>query len=86
MAPRWTYLDPQVFNPLVSFQTVIMALLGGAGTVAGPAVGAVFLGLLSEILLLKFRYFYMLGLGVMLIVVVLLLPTGLAGLLRRHPR
>jgi branched-chain amino acid transport system permease protein len=86
MAPRWTYLDPQVFNPLVSFQTVIMALLGGAGTVAGPALGAVFLGLMSEILLLKFRYFYMLGLGVMLIVVVLLLPAGLAGLLRRRPR
>jgi branched-chain amino acid transport system permease protein len=84
MAPRWTYLDPQVFNPLVSFQTVIMALLGGAATVVGPALGAVFLGLLSEILLLQFRYFYMLGLGVMLIVVVLVLPGGLAGLLRRR--
>src|SRR5438445_5046024 len=32
MAPRWTYLDPQVFNPLVSFQTVIMALVGAATT------------------------------------------------------
>ena len=60
--------------------------LGGAATVAGPAMGAVFLGLLSEILLLKFRYLYMLGLGVMLIVVVLALPAGLAGLLRRRPR
>ena len=49
----------------------------------GPALGAVFLGLLSEILLLKFRYFYMLSLGLVLILVVLLLPTGLAGLLRR---
>lgn len=86
MAPRWTYLDPQVFNPLVSFQTVIMALVGGAGTVAGPVVGAVFLGLASEILLLKFRYVYMLALGVTLIVVVLLLPSGLAGLTRRLPR
>lgn len=84
MAPRWTYLDPQVFNPLVSFQTVIMALLGGATTVAGPVLGAVFLGLLSETLLLKFRYFYMLSLGLVLIVVVLLLPAGLAGLLRRR--
>ena len=83
MAPRWTYLDPQVFNPFVSFQTVIMALLGGATTVAGPIVGAVFLGLASEILLLKFRYLYMLGLGLTLIVVVLALPSGLAGLLRR---
>ncbi|HEY7651472.1 MAG TPA: branched-chain amino acid ABC transporter permease [Methylomirabilota bacterium] len=84
MAPRWTYLDPQVFNPLVSFQTVIMALLGGATTVVGPVLGAVFLGLLSETLLLKFRYFYMLTLGLVLIVVVLLLPAGLAGLLRKR--
>jgi len=84
MAPRWTYLDPQVFNPLVSFQTVIMALLGGATTVVGPVLGAVFLGLLSETLLLKFRYFFMLSLGLVLIVVVLLLPTGLAGLLRKR--
>ena len=84
MAPRWTYLDPQVFNPLVSFQTVIMALLGGPATVAGPILGAVFLGLLSEILLVKFRYLYMLTLGLVLIVVVLVLPTGLSGLTRRR--
>jgi branched-chain amino acid transport system permease protein len=84
MAPRWTYLDPQVFNPLVSFQTVIMALLGGATTVAGPVLGAVFLGLLSETLLLQFRYFYMLSLGLVLIAVVLLLPTGLSGFFRRR--
>jgi branched-chain amino acid transport system permease protein len=32
MAPRWTYIDPNIaFNPLVSFQVVIMALLGGVG-------------------------------------------------------
>ena len=80
MAPRWTYLDPQVFNPFVSFQVVIMALLGGATSIWGPIVGAVFIGLASEILLLKFRYFYMLGLGLTLIVVVLVLPSGLMGL------
>jgi branched-chain amino acid transport system permease protein len=86
MAPRWTYIDPQVFNPLVSFQTVIMALLGGPVTVAGPVLGAAFLGLLSEILLVKFRYLYMLSLGLVLIVMVLALPRGLAGLVRaRRP-
>ena len=32
MAPRWTYIDPAIaFNPIVSFQVVIMALLGGVG-------------------------------------------------------
>jgi branched-chain amino acid transport system permease protein len=86
MAPRWTYLDPQVFNPLVSFQTVIMALLGGAGTVLGPVAGAVFLGLASEVLLVRFRYVYMLGLGVVLIAVVLVLPSGLVGVLSQRPR
>ena len=84
MAPRWTYIDPQVFNPLVSFQTVIMALLGGTATVAGPILGAVFLGLASEILLVKFRYLYMLSLGLVLIVVVLRLPGGLTSV--RLPR
>jgi branched-chain amino acid transport system permease protein len=82
MAPRWTYLDPQVFNPSVSFQVVIMALLGGAASAWGPVVGAVFVGVASEVLLLKFRYLYMLGLGLVLIVVVLVLPDGLAGLAR----
>jgi branched-chain amino acid transport system permease protein len=85
MAPRWTYLDPQVFNPLVSFQTVIMALVGGTGSVLGPIAGAVFLGLASEVLLVRFRYLYMLGLGAVLIAVVLVLPSGLAGILSRRP-
>ena len=31
MAPRWTYIEPSIaFNPMISFQVVIMALLGGA--------------------------------------------------------
>jgi branched-chain amino acid transport system permease protein len=88
MAPRWTYVDPQVFNPLISFQAVIMALVGGATTVAGPVVGAVFIGLASEVLLLRFRYLYMLALGLVLIAVVILFPHGLVGVRRRgrdHP-
>jgi len=86
MAPRWTYLDPQVFSPFVSFQTVIMALLGGATTVAGPIMGAVFIGLASEFFLLRFRYVYMLALGVALIVVTLALPSGLVGMRLRARR
>lgn len=86
MAQRWTYIDPHVFNPFVSFQTVIMALLGGAHTIAGPILGAAFVGLASEFLLLRFRYVYMLALGLTLVVVVLLLPQGLASLVARVGR
>jgi len=80
MAPRWTYVDPQIFNPLVSFQTVIMAMLGGTATIAGPIAGAIFIGLASEILLLKFRYLYMLALGLVLIAAAILFPRGLGEL------
>ena len=38
MAPRWTYIDPSIaFNPMISFQVVIMALLGGAGCCLVPS-------------------------------------------------
>ncbi|MGH2627579.1 MAG: aldehyde dehydrogenase family protein, partial [Anaerolineales bacterium] len=80
MAPRLTYLDPNIaFNPLISFQTVIMALLGGAGQVSGPVVGALFLGLISEAFLLRFQYFYLIILGLVLIGTVLALPHGIMG-------
>ena len=40
MAPRWTYIDPAIaFNPMISFQVVIMAMLGGAGSLFGPVLG-----------------------------------------------
>jgi branched-chain amino acid transport system permease protein len=36
MAPRWTYIDPAIaFNPLISFQVVIMALFGGPDRCSG---------------------------------------------------
>jgi aldehyde dehydrogenase (NAD+) len=80
LAPRWTYLDPPIaFNPLISFQVIIMALLGGTGRPAGPVIGAVFLGLISELFLLQFRYMYMIVLGAVLIVTVLGLPHGITG-------
>jgi len=80
MAPRLTYLEPQIaFNPLISFQTVIMALLGGTGRASGPVVGALFVGLISEVFLLQFRYVYMIILGVVLIATIVVLPYGITG-------
>jgi branched-chain amino acid transport system permease protein len=84
MAPRWTYIDPNIaFNPLVSFQVVIMALLGGVGPLYGPALGAAPLVLLSEYLAGRFPYHFSIALGICFIVIVYLLPSGLSGLLER---
>ena len=84
MAPRWTYIDPNIaFNPLVSFQVVIMALLGGAGRLAGPILGVVPLVLISEVLSANFPSSFLIILGVVFLVIVYFLPDGVGGLLDR---
>jgi len=85
MAVRWTYIDPlTVFNPFIGFQTVLIAMVGGAQTVLGPIASAVVFSLLTEFLRLQFPYLYLVLLGLLLILLVLYLPGGLASLLERR--
>jgi branched-chain amino acid transport system permease protein len=80
MAPRWTYIDPSsVFNPFILFQTVLIAMVGGPGKLRGPVIGALVFSLLAEALRLNLPYLYMIALGLLLILSVLFLPDGLAG-------
>jgi branched-chain amino acid transport system permease protein len=80
---RWTYIDPAtVFNPFIGFQTVLIALIGGAATLWGPLIAAVVFSLLAETLRLKLPQLYMMSLGLLLILSVLYLPGGLASLSR----
>jgi branched-chain amino acid transport system permease protein len=79
MAVRWTYIDPAtVFNPFIGFQTVLIALIGGAATLWGPLIAAVVFSLLAETLRLQVPQLYMMVLGLLLILSVLYLPSGLA--------
>jgi branched-chain amino acid transport system permease protein len=81
MSVRWTYIDPMtVFNPFIGFQTVLIALIGGAATLWGPVAAAVVFSLLAETLRLQVPQLYMMSLGVLLILCVLYLPGGLASL------
>lgn len=76
-SPRYVYVEPSiVFNPTVSFLTVIMALLGGANRLWGPMLGAVPLFLLFEWLSAHFPDSYPIFLGLMFIAVVFVLPNG----------
>ena len=76
-APRWVYIEPSiVFNPTVSFLTVIMALLGGPKRVWGPTLGAVPLFLLFEWLSANFPNHYSIILGLLFIAIVFALPDG----------
>lgn len=85
MAVRWTYIDPPtVFNPFIGFQTVLIAMVGGAQTLLGPIVSAVAFSLLTEFLRLQFPYLFLIILGLLLILLVLYLPGGIASLFVRE--
>ncbi|GAA0499420.1 branched-chain amino acid ABC transporter permease [Pigmentiphaga sp. GD03639] len=84
MAPRWTYIDPAIaFNPVMSFQVLIMALLGGVQRLYGPLLGVIPLALLFEYLGANFPNHYSILLGAVFMIIVYLLPNGVVGLARR---
>jgi len=64
-----------------SFDPVIIAFIGGAGTVAGPILGSVVFVLLKEIFAINLGQMNVLIFGVIFIFVVLFLPRGLIGIL-----
>lgn len=86
-APRWVYVEPSiVFNPIISFLALIMALLGGANRLWGPLVGAVPLFFLFEWLSANYPKNYSIILGAAFVVIVFLVPNGLLDLAQQSWR
>lgn len=82
LAPRYIYIEPSLaFAPMLSFQVVIMALLGGTGRLWGPVVGVIPFTLLWEAISASFPNQTTLLLGCSFLVIVYLLPRGFVGLL-----
>lgn len=73
-----TYIDPTTaFGLEASFPPIIMAMLGGTGTIAGPLVGTVFLTLVEEVLWSRLGYLQFTMYGVVLVLVGIFMPGGL---------
>jgi branched-chain amino acid transport system permease protein len=69
-------VGPEIFGLFASFQIVIMGVVGGAGTIIGPTIGAYFLTLLGEFLR-EVETFRILIYSAVLILCVMLFPRGL---------
>jgi branched-chain amino acid transport system permease protein len=82
LAPRYVYIEPSLaFAPILSFQVVIMALLGGASRLWGPLVGVIPFTFLLEAVSSNFPNQTTLVIGIAFLVIVYLLPNGFVGLL-----
>lgn len=79
-----TFLDPEsAFDISLNVKMIIMAVLGGSGTVLGPIVGAFTLSALSEVLSSEITSVASLFFGVVIVAAVVFMPRGLADVLRR---
>ena len=68
---------------LVSGEAVIYDVIGGIGTLVGPIVGAAFFLLLREGLSRFFTEYYLIPVGVIFVAMVIFMPQGLLGFMRR---
>jgi branched-chain amino acid transport system permease protein len=84
VAPRWSYVEPGVaFSPFLSFQVVIMALLGGTHRLWGPLLGVIPFVLLWEVISINFPNQTTLLLGACFLLIVYVIPNGITGLAER---
>jgi branched-chain amino acid transport system permease protein len=80
-----TFIDPEgVFRVIVTIQMIIMAVFGGMGTVVGPLLGALVLASVSELLSTQLVSLAELFNGLIVILVVLFMPKGLAEVIRQR--
>ncbi|UOM36837.1 branched-chain amino acid ABC transporter permease [Acuticoccus sp. I52.16.1] len=83
------YIEPpDVFATLTSVKPIVMAMLGGAGTVLGPAIGAVLFLVMEEAVWRNLLSIHAAALGLLIVALIFFLPGGLLGLVtgqRRRP-
>jgi branched-chain amino acid transport system permease protein len=75
------YIDPtDVFDDLLSVKPIVMAFIGGVGTVAGPVAGAIIFLVLEEFVWRNVLNFHAGILGILIVLLLIFVPGGLGSL------
>ena len=95
-AQKYLYIDPGIaFGIDKSVEMLLVTMVGGAGTIFGPLIGAVALTGINELTrwaaavvpaLKNVQPLSLIVYGIMLMLIVARLPDGLASLFGRKPR
>ncbi len=77
------YASPEYFSVDTSAQAITMIILGGAGTLIGPVIGAFFVVYMQNILSAVMERWTLI-IGIMFVLVVICAPAGVMGLWRKQ--
>jgi len=77
-----TIYPDRLFSVEITVLMVVMAVIGGAGTVIGPVIGAIGLEFLSEYLRQNVLEYHTLIFGAIIVAVILFLPQGIVSFSR----
>jgi branched-chain amino acid transport system permease protein len=88
-AQYFLYIDPTiVFGTDKSVEMLLVSMIGGAGTIYGPLIGAVLLALVSEVTraLFTIQGLSLVLYGTLLVIIIAYLPNGLVALFARREK
>lgn len=72
-----------VYRDDTNLSLIVYSLLGGMGTLFGPVIGAFLLVFITQVILGRLLDFHLFATGLLLVLLVLSAPGGVAGLLKR---
>ncbi|HCL91059.1 MAG TPA: branched-chain amino acid ABC transporter permease [Candidatus Atribacteria bacterium] len=69
----------EVFDVMIAVNTVVIMLIGGAGSILGPIIGAFIIELFAEVAWSAFLEYHLAALGIIIIIIVFFVPKGVSG-------
>ena len=75
-----------VYRDDTNLSLIVYSLLGGMGTLFGPVIGAFLLVFITQVILGRLLDFHLFATGLLLVILVLSAPGGVAGLLKKRKR
>ncbi len=75
-----SFISPEeVFDIMITIKAIVIHLIGGAGSVLGPIIGAFVFELFSEMVWSNFLEYHLAVLGITIIIIVFFVPKGITG-------
>jgi ABC-type branched-subunit amino acid transport system permease subunit len=81
-----SFVSPRDLSLELSFDAMLMVILGGTGTLLGPIIGALVVTALRFLLSVYIDDYWLIVLGLVFIAATIWLPKGLVGVFRRRRR